>query len=108
MACATECPSFSAKDPDEALFYGFNLSELLAALEAVTSATFDLSLVAGTSDPSPLATVGAADFTFPPLVKQKLQAGTVGNTYRVRATIGTNQGRTLVVSALLPVRRGAC
>lgn len=102
------CPTFPAKDPAEVEVYGIDLSLLLGAGETVTACTFSASRVSGSADPAPLVLVGAADITYAPTVRQKVSGGTVGNTYRVKATATTSGGRTIVASALLSVREGAC
>lgn len=102
------CPEFSPKDPAEVNVYGFDFSKLLSTSETISTASFSVSLVFGASDPSPLLLVGSTDISSAPVVKQKLQAGTAGNTYRVRATATTSQGRVIVASALVPVAVGAC
>lgn len=102
------CQSYTAKDPAEVEVYGLDLTALLGGGETVIACTFDLSLVGGASDPSPLTKVGAADTTAAPIVRQKVSGGTAGNTYRVKATCTTSAGRTVVASALLSVREGAC
>jgi len=102
------CPRFPVKDPNEVELYGFDVTALLGNLEAVTACTFDVELVRGTNDASTLSKVGGADIAFAPIIKQKLQSGTAGCTYRVRATVTTNNGRTFVVSGLLECKKGAC
>lgn len=102
------CPSFSAKDPDEVEIYGLDLAALLSVGEAVSTCVFDLELVRGSADPSPLMKVGGSDIAAAPIVRQKVSGGTAGNTYRVKATCTTSGGRTIVASALLSVRKGAC
>lgn len=102
------CPTFPSKDPAEVEIYGIDLGLLLGAGETVTACTFTTSRVTGSADPAPLALVGAADLTYAPTVKQKISGGTVGNTYRIKVTATTSGGRTIVASALLSVREGAC
>ena len=101
------CLSYSAKDPDEVEVYGLDMTAILGG-DAITACTFDLELVGGASDPAPLTKVGSADVSAAPIVRQKVSGGTAGNTYRVKATCTTSGGRTIVASALLAVREGAC
>lgn len=102
------CPSYSAKDPDEVEIYGLDVAALLSVGEVVSTCLFDLELVRGPADPTPLVKVGGSDITAAPVVRQKVSGGTAGNTYRVKATCTTSGGRTIVASALLAVREGAC
>lgn len=96
--------TFSAKDPAEVVILSIDFTKLLngATVEGCTFSVLDKD---GQAQASMLS--GAADTSAAPVVRQKVQAGTAGLTYLVKATITTSDGRTLVGSGLLPVRRGA-
>lgn len=99
---------YGNKDPDEVLIFGIDLTERLELAETIATCSFEVTSVSGLgTDSTPASLSGVADITAAPIVRQKVAGGTAGWTYRLKATATTNQGRTVVASAIIPVVEGA-
>ncbi len=92
-------PTWSAKDPADVLDYQFDIAPALTGNDGDAIATLDVSISPSNPGDLSLATA-AADGSRAVLWLQGGQAGTV---YTVTLTIGTQAGRLLSRSVLLPV-----
>jgi len=98
-AIAAVTPTWPAKDPADVLDYQFDVAPALTGNSGDALATLDVAI-------SPAATGGlslasaAADGSRAVLW---LQGGQAGTTYAVTLTVGTQAGRTLSRTVLLPV-----
>ncbi len=92
-------PSWPLKDPADVLDYQFDIAPALIANDGDAIATLDITIFP--ANPGDLAlTSAAADGSRAVLW---LGAGQPGTTYTVTLTIGTQAGRTIARSVLLPV-----
>ena len=98
-AVAPVTPAWPAKDPADVLDYQFDISPALSGNDGDGVATLDVAVVPATPGGLSLASA-AADGARAVLW---LQGGVAGVTYTVTLTIGTQAGRTLSRSVLLPV-----
>jgi hypothetical protein len=98
-AVALAVPAWPAKDPADVLDYQFDISAALTGNPGDGVATLDVSIAP--SNPGDLSLASAvADGARAVLW---LQGGQAGTTYSVTLTIGTQAGRTLSRTVLLPV-----
>lgn len=98
MVSAT--PSWPAKDPADVLDYQFDIAPALTGNAGDAVVTLDVSITP--ANPGDLSLASAAADGSRAVVW--LQGGLAGTTYTVTLTIGTQAGRTLSRSVLLPVR----
>jgi len=96
---ATPLPSWPAKDPADVLDYQFDISPALSGNDGDAVATLDVAI--SPSNPGDLALASAAADGARAVLW--LSGGVAGTTYSVTLTIGTQAGRTLARSVLLPV-----
>lgn len=97
MALAT--PSWPTKDPADVLDYQFDIAPALTGNDGDAVATLDVSITP--SNPGDLSLASAAADGARAVLW--LQGGLAVTTYTVTLTIGTQAGRTLSRSVLLPV-----
>jgi fermentation-respiration switch protein FrsA (DUF1100 family) len=96
---APTIPSWPLKDPGDTLDYQFNIAPALIGNDGDAISTLDITIVpAAAADLTLTAT--AADGARAVLWFSRGQAGT---TYTITLTIGTQNGRTIARSVLLPV-----
>lgn len=96
--------TFAPKDPAEAIYYGIDCDALLGIGETLSSCTASIRLASG-SDPGPYAAMlSGAVAIAGSIVKQKVQGGQAGNTYRLGFSIVTSAGQTFVEAADILVR----
>jgi hypothetical protein len=92
-------PSWPLKDPGDTLDYRFDIAPALIGNDGDAIATLDITIVpAATGDLALTSTTadGARAILW-------LSSGQPGTTYTVTLTIGTQAGRTIARSVLLPV-----
>ncbi len=96
---ASLLPAWPAKDPADVLDYQFDIAPALSGCDGDAVATLDVSISPANPGDLSLASA-AADGARAVLWLAGGQAGTI---YNVTLTIGTQAGRTLARSVLLPV-----
>jgi hypothetical protein len=92
-------PSWPLKDPGDTLDYQFNIAPALIGNDGDAISTLDITIVpAATGDLTLVSTTadGARAVLW-------FSSGQSGTTYTVTLTIGTQAGRTIARSVLLPV-----
>lgn len=92
-------PAWPAKDPADVLDYQFDIAPALTGNDGDAVATLDVAI--SPANPGDLSLASAAADGARAVVW--LQGGQAGTTYTVTLTIGTQAGRTLSRSVLLPV-----
>ncbi len=92
-------PAWPAKDPADVLDYQFDITPALSGNDGDAVATLDVTISPANSGDLSMASA-AADGARAVLW---LAGGQAGTTYSVTLTIGTQAGRTLSRSVLLPV-----
>lgn len=92
-------PSWPAKDPVDVLDYQFDISPALTGNDGDGLATLDVAITPANPGDLSLASA-AADGSRAVLW---LQGGVAGTTYTVTLSLGTQAGRVLARSVLLPV-----
>ena len=92
-------PAWPAKDPGDVLDYQFDISPALTGNDGDGIATLDVAI--SPANPGDLSLASAAADGARAVVW--LQGGQAGTIYSVTLTIGTQAGRTLSRSVLLPV-----
>jgi hypothetical protein len=87
---------YITKDPDSNVQYGLDFTDYLNTGDSVSSASVTISTVSGDSAPLAFPTNEATDvlITGGVLVNIRLEDGTAGNIYTIKATIVTSQGDT--------------
>ena len=93
-------PSWPAKDPADVLDYQFDISPALTGNDGDAVATLDVAI--SPANPGDLSLASAAADGARAVLW--LQGGLAGTTYTVTLTVGTQAGRTLSRSVLLPVK----
>jgi hypothetical protein len=88
-----------AKDPSDTLDYVLDISEAIAGNEADAIMTLDIAI--GPNDPGDLTLQSASANGFQAIMW--MTAGFAGINYAVTVTVGTNSGRTLNRTLILPV-----
>ena len=96
---AIPLPSWPAKDPADVLDYQFDIAPALSGNDGDAIATLDVSI--SPSNPGDLALASAAADGARAVLW--LSGGVAGTIYSVTLAIGTQAGRTLARSVLLPV-----
>jgi hypothetical protein len=96
---ALATPSWPAKDPADVLDYQFDIAPALTGNDGDGVATLDVSI--SPANPGDLSLASAAADGARAVVW--LQGGFAGTTYTITLTLGTQAGRTLSRSVLLPV-----
>ncbi len=96
---AVPLPSWPAKDPADVLDYQFDIAPALSGNDGDAIATLDIGI--NPSNPGDLALVSAAADGARAVLW--LSGGVAGTIYSVTFAIGTQAGRTLARSVLLPV-----
>ena len=96
---AIPLPSWPAKDPADVLDYQFDISPALSGNDGDAIATLDVGI--NPSNPGDLALASAAADGARAVLW--LGGGAAGTIYSVTLTVGTQAGRTLSRSVLLPV-----
>ena len=96
---APTAPSWPTKDPADVLDYQFDIAPALTGNDGDAVATLDVTITPANPGDLSLASA-AADGARAVLW---LQGGLAGTTYTVTLTVGTQAGRTLSRSVLLPV-----
>jgi hypothetical protein len=94
---------FTFKAPAEKVPVTFDFTRVLGAAAISGTPTCAVALDAGATDDTADILDGAAS-TASGVVLQPVKAGTAGQDYRVTCTALTNDGRTLVLAGILPVR----
>lgn len=92
-------PSWPAKDPADVLDYQFDISPALTGNDGDGLATLDVSI--SPANPGDLSLASAAADGSRAVLW--LQGGMAGTTYTVTLSLGTQAGRVLARSVLLPV-----
>lgn len=98
-AHAAATPTWPTKDPADVLDYQFDISPALTGNDGDAVATLDVAI--SPSSPGDLSLASAAADGARAVLW--LQGGQAGTTYTVTLTVGTQAGRTLSRSVLLPV-----
>ena len=98
-AAAVALPAWPAKDPADVLDYQFDITPALSGNDGDAVATLDVAI--SPANPGDLSLASAAADGARAVLW--LAGGQVGTTYSVTLTIGTQGGRTLSRSVLLPV-----
>lgn len=98
-AVAVVTPSWPAKDPADVLDYQFDIAPALSGNDGDAVATLDVAI--SPSSPGDLSMASAAADGSRAVLW--LQGGQAGTTYTVTLTVGTQAGRLLSRSVLLPV-----
>lgn len=93
----------SFKAPTEKVPVSFNFTAILGAATIAGTPTCAVTLDAGSTDDSASILDGAASVANG-IVAQPVKSGTAGQDYRITCTALSNDGRTLVLAAILPVR----
>ena len=96
---ALAAPAWPVKDPADVLDYQFDISPALTGNDGDAVATLDVAI--SPANPGDLSLASAAADGARAVVW--LQGGQAGTTYTVTLTVGTQAGRTLSRSVLLPV-----
>jgi len=98
-AATPATPAWPAKDPADVLDYQFDIAPALSGNDGDAVATLDVSI--SPANPGDLSLASAAADGARAVLW--LAGGRVGTVYSVTLTIGTQAGRTLSRSVLLPV-----
>lgn len=98
-AVAAVTPSWPTKDPADVLDYQFDIAPALSGNDGDAVATLDVAI--SPSNPGDLSLASAAADGSRAVLW--LQGGVAGTTYTVTLTVGTQAGRLLSRSVLLPV-----
>ena len=98
-AVAAVTPTWPAKDPADVLDYQFDIAPALTGNDGDAVATLDVSI--SPSSPGDLSLASAAADGSRAVLW--LQGGQAGTTYTVTLVVGTQAGRQLSRSVLLPV-----
>ena len=98
-AQAVAAPTWPAKDPADVLDYQFDIAPALTGNDGDAVATLDVGI--SPSSPGDLSLASAAADGSRAVLW--LQGGVAGTTYTVTLTVGTQAGRMLSRSVLLPV-----
>ena len=98
-AHASAPPTWPAKDPADVLDYQFDIAPALSGNDGDAVATLDVSI--SPAEPGDLSLASAAADGSRAILW--LQGGRAGTVYSVTLTIGTQAGRLLSRSVLLPV-----
>lgn len=97
---------FPPKDPSEIIYLGFSYARLLESGETISSATWRVEDSDGKDAAALLSGLAAVSGA---VVKQKVVAGTLGETYRHFCTATTSTGRVLVLDNFQTISiGGAC
>ncbi len=99
ISCQPLTPSWPAKDPADVLDYAFDIAPALCGNPGDAIATLDVAIAP--SNPGDLSLASAAADGLRCVLW--LQAGQPGTVYTVTLKIGTQNGRVLARSVLLPV-----
>lgn len=94
--------SFDAKDPAEVVTLAFDFAALSGAL-ALSAPVVSVTVASGT-DASPSAILSGAASVSGTQVLQRVQAGVLQVTYKLKAQIDLADGSRYVLAGLLPVR----
>lgn len=94
---------FSAKDPNDIILLGFDLTDVVESPDTIASVTFAVTVAHG-YDASPSSLLSGSSSTSGKMVQQLVTGGTHGVTYLVKATVTTSAAARYVVVGLLPVR----
>jgi hypothetical protein len=95
---------FEEKDPEEAVVLTFDFGPDLAGDTISPPPVVSVTTYAGTdADPSAILSGAAQLDVAQTKVLQKVMAGAVGASYRVKVKVNTAGGRTLVLARILPV-----
>lgn len=103
MTNAAVPTTFAVKDPEETVAASFDFSTLA---DSVSSPVLEVSRLRGSADASPSAMLFGQPATSGAVVTQLLAGGVDGADYSVRCRV-TAGPETLVLAAMLPVRRKA-
>ena len=98
-ASAAATPTWPNKDPADVLDYQFDIAPALSGNDGDAVATLDVAI--SPANPGDLSLASAAADGSRAVLW--LQGGQAGTTYAVTLTIGTQAGRTLSRTVLLPV-----
>ena len=93
--------SFSAKDPGEIVFLGFDFAALAGAVASpvVTATHRD-----GTADAAPSAILSGAPTISGTTIVQRVAGGVAGANYLLRCQVDTAAGERFALAGVLPVR----
>jgi len=94
--------AFSAKDPDEEIYYGIDFAPLLDIGETVSSATTSIRVISGT-DAAPSGMLSGAPIIAGSIVNQLIVGGIAGSNYKVGISITTSIGQVFTESAELSI-----
>lgn len=100
----TQALTLSPKDPLERVPMTFRFDEVMADDDTLATAVVAVEAVVAGTDATPNAILDGGASMQAQTVAQWITGGVAGATYRLRCTVTTTQGRTLVLRALLPVR----
>lgn len=94
-------PGFSAKDPGEIIFVGFEFSALTTTPSSpvVTAARH-----AGTADATPSSILSGAPSINGTKVVQKLVGGVLGTDYLLTCQVDAPDGSRYILTGVIPVR----
>lgn len=95
-------PKFSSKDPEEIVELGFEFANIIETGETISSASFDVSVLAGT-DATPAAMLSGAVIIEGTVVSQKIIGGVDGCTYRIECTANTSANNKYIETGSIKV-----
>ena len=99
--------TFSAKDPNEVLPFGFDCAKSIiwAAGESIATVAFSMTQnsPASPADPGLAAMLSGTGVVNGKVVTQTVINGLNGNVYELKATVTTSLSKVFVESGILPV-----
>ena len=94
---------FSPKDDEEVYTLGFDYTELLQTSETISSATTDIELVSGVTDPDMATMLLGSNTVNGAVVSQMVCHGVAGNVYRIDCLASTSLGNKYMLNGTLAI-----
>lgn len=98
--------AFDPKDPEDVDIFSGSFIDEFGATETIVPGTAVVTIEDATGVLQPSMLAGPPDISGDPIVRQKVQGGINGQTYKMRYSVDTSEGRHLVGSVCLPIVRG--
>ena len=98
---------FTAKSPAEIIDIGFDLTNLIAALNTISTATIAVTIETGTAAANTLVLVGSPTIVGK-TVLQRISQGVAGNTYLLTLTATESNGEIYSEANCITVENKKC